>query len=145
MFPMMHIKKAMRLNFARVLPCLALGGYWQQAYADIFWMFREPDGATNWQYIANFSSSILIIALTAIAIRLYFSRRQARRYNRELEEIRAQLEQRVEDRTASLKQSHDALQVEIGEHRNTTAQLQNSEAYLNSILQSMPLMLIGLG
>lgn len=144
MFPMMHIKKAMRLNFARVLPCLALGGYWQQAYADIFWMFREPDGATNWQYIANFSSSVLIIALTAIAIRLYFSRRQARRYNRELEEIRAQLEQRVEDRTASLKQSHDALQVEIGEHRNTTAQLQNSEAYLNSILQSMPLMLIGL-
>lgn len=141
---MTDLKAPFTLNLPRILIFSWLGAHWQWAHADIFWMFREPDGATNWQYIANSSSSILIIALTAIAIRLYFSRRQARRYNRELEAIRAQLEQRVSERTASLRESHDALQVEISEHRNTTAQLQNSEAYLNSILQSMPLMLIGL-
>jgi len=141
---MTELKKTSKLNFPRILIFLWLGGYWQYAYADIFWMFREVDGTTNWQYIANSSSGILIIALSAIAVRLYFSRRQVRRYNQQLEEIRAQLEQRVRERTASLKESHDALQVEIDQHRNTTGQLQHSEAYLNSILQSMPLMLIGL-
>lgn len=114
------------------------------ASADIFWMFREPDGTTNWQYIANFSSSILIIALTVTAIRLFFSHRQAEKYNRQLEEIRTELELRVDERTATLSESNSALELEIGKHRKTTRQLKHSEAYINSILQSMPLMLIGL-
>ena len=114
------------------------------ASADVFWMFREVDGSTNWQYIANFSSSMLIIALTITATRLFFSHRQAKRYNRQLEEIRTELEVRVSERTATLKESNSALEVEIGKHRKTTAQLKYSEAYINSILQSMPLMLIGL-
>lgn len=121
------------------------------ASADIFWMFREDDGATNWQYIANFSSSILIIALTITAFRLFFSHRQAQRYNRQLEEIRTQLELRVKERTATLdesnqllQESNSALEGEISKHRKTTKQLKHSEAYINSILQSMPLMLIGL-
>jgi len=123
----------------------------QSANADIFWVFREPDGSTNWQYIANFSSSILILTLTFAAVRLYFSRRKTHRYNRELEEIRTQLELRVAERTATLnesnqllKESNQALEVEVAEHRKTTQQLQQSEAYINSILQSMPLMLVGL-
>ena len=123
----------------------------QSANADIFWAFRESDGSTNWQYIANFSGNVLIVALTFTAIRLYLSRRQARRYSHELEEIRTQLELRVKERTATLnesnqllKESNQALEIEIAEHRKTTKQLQRSEAYINSILQSMPLMLIGL-
>jgi PAS domain S-box-containing protein len=114
------------------------------ASADIFWMFRESDGATNWQYIANFSSSVLIIALTVTAIRLYVSHRRAARYNRQLEEIRTELELRVDERTATLRDSNIALEVEVGKHRKTTRQLRQSETYINSILQSMPLMLIGL-
>ena len=116
----------------------------QSAAADIFWLFRESDGSTNWQYVANFTSNILIVALTATSIRLYFSRRQSRRYNAELEAIRSQLEQRVEERTATLDKSNQMLKSEISEHRKTTQQLQQSEAYINSILQSMPLMLVGL-
>ena len=114
------------------------------ASADIFWMFRESDGATNWQYIANFSSSVLIIALTITAVRLFFSHRQAQKYNRQLEEIRTELELRVDERTTTLRESNSALELEVGKHRKTTRQLKHSEAYINSILQSMPFALIGL-
>ena len=75
----------------------------QLAAADIFWFVRNSDGSTNWQYVANFSSSILIIAVSITALRLFFSRRQARRYNQELEEICTQLELRVKERTATLE------------------------------------------
>jgi hypothetical protein len=61
----------------------------QIATADVFWFLRQEDGNTNWQYVANFSSGILIVALSITAIRLAFTRRAARRYNRDLEEIRA--------------------------------------------------------
>ena len=79
------------------------------ATADIFRVFREDDGSTNWQWIANFSSSILILALTYTVLRLFVSRRQAHQYNNELEEIRAQLEKRVLERTATLKESNTLL------------------------------------
>lgn len=65
------------------------------ADSDIFWLFRELDGSTNWQYIANFSSGVFILALSFMVIRLFFSRRESRQYNRELEDIRSQLEKRV--------------------------------------------------
>lgn len=116
----------------------------QSAYADIFWLFREADGSTNWQYVANFVGNILIIALAITSLRLYLTRRQAHRYNNELEDIRSQLEQRVADRTKTLDKSNKLLKKEVSEHKNTTEQLQKSEAYINSILQSLPMILIGL-
>ena len=119
--------------------------------ADIFWAFRDEQGATNWQYVANFSSSMLILALSFTALKLFLSRRQAHRYNLELEQIRRQLEQRVEERTANLNQTNQLLQSsnaalaeEIDGHLNTTSQLAVSEAYITSILRSMPLVVIGL-
>jgi PAS domain S-box-containing protein len=121
------------------------------AETDIFFFVRESDGSTNWQYIANYSSGLLIITLTYTVIRLFFSRRQSQRYNIELEEIRAQLEKRVNERTATLnksnvllKDSNKALEDEIAEHLSTTSQLRQSESYISEILHSMPLMLIGL-
>ena len=134
-----------------LLALLAVVVYSQLVSVDIFWAFREADGATNWQYIANFSSSLLIIALSITAIRLAFTRRTARRYNHELEEIRAKLEDRVKERTATLDEanvllqdSNNALEEEIDEHLETTTRLRLSESYITSILRSMPLMLIGL-
>jgi PAS domain S-box-containing protein len=121
------------------------------AETDIFFFVRESDGSTNWQYIANYSSSLLIIALTYTVIRLFFSRRESQRYNFELEEIREQLEKRVNERTATLNESNilltesnKALEDEISEHLSTTSQLRQSESYITEILHSMPLMLIGL-
>ena len=73
------------------------------------------------------------------------------RYNSELEKIREQLENRVEERTSNLNEANKLLQStnialaeEIKEHLNTTNQLRGSEAYITDILRSMPLMLIGL-
>lgn len=113
--------------------------------------FKDEAGRTNWQYVANTASSLLIIALSLVALRLFWVGRRARRYNRQLEEIRAQLEQRVAERTATLdhanrmlQDTNKALGAEITEHRETTNRLRSSEAYINSILHSMPLMVVGL-
>jgi len=142
----MHLMSIMKKTLG-----LAALFYSNLVFADVFWFVRQDNGETNWQYVANFSSGILIIALSLTAIRLAFTRRAARRYNRELEEIRAQLEDRVKERTATLdnansllQQSNLALEEEITEHRDTSKKLRLSESYITSILRSMPLMLIGL-
>ena len=132
------------MKLKHILFSWSLMTFCQSATADIFWVFREADGSTNWQYVANFVGNILIIALAILSVRLYFTRRQARTYNQELEEIRSQLEQRVIERTQTLDQSNKLLKKEVSEHKKTTKQLQKSEAYINSILQSLPMILIGL-
>jgi len=109
----------------------------QLAAADMFWFVRNADSSTNWQYVANFSGGILIICLSLTAVWLFLSHSRARRYSKELEEIRTQLELRVKERTATLED-------EIVEHRETSSRLHRSESYITSILRSMPLMLIGL-
>ena len=121
------------------------------ALADLMDVFRFEDGKTNWQYVANTSGTLLIIALSYTLVRLFLIHRDAKRYNRELEEIRSQLEARVQERTATLDESNRALQVshsvlegEIAEHQATADRLRQSESYIYNILRSMPLMLIGL-
>ena len=100
------------------------------AHADIFAVFREPDGSTKWQYVANTSAGVLIIILLVVLVFLFRAHRRAVRWNRALTDIKATLEQRVAQRTAVLQQ--------------TTEQLQEREAYIASIVNSMPVMLIGL-
>ena len=114
-------KLAVLLTLAMTSP------YTQAGLLDVF---RLEDGHTNWQYLANTGGTLLILALSYTLARLYLSNRRAARYNRELEEVRSQLEQRVLERTATLDESNE--------------RLRQSEAYINSILSSMPLMLIGL-
>ncbi|NHN36812.1 PAS domain S-box protein [Pseudomaricurvus alcaniphilus] len=113
-------------------------------------LFKDEQGNTNWQHIANWSSGTLIILLTAAAISLFFSHRHTKRANRALEEIRDALEQRVRERTATLNESNQLLQEtnsllegEIAQHKQTSARLRDSESYIKDILESMPLMLIG--
>lgn len=100
------------------------------AYADVFAIFREADGSTKWQYVANTSAGILIITLVIVLVFLFRAHRRAMRWNRALTDIKANLEQRVAQRTAVLQ--------------HTTEQLQEREAYIASIVNSMPVMLIGL-
>ncbi len=121
------------------------------ALADLLGVFRLEDGHTNWQYVANTTGTVLIVALSYTLVCLLMVFREARRYNRELEEIRNELEARVRERTATLDESnqllqenHKVLEGEIVEHQNTARQLRQSESYIHSILRSMPLMLIGL-
>jgi PAS domain S-box-containing protein len=98
--------------------------------AGVLDVFRNADGSTRWQYVANFSSGVLIIILSISILFLYFAQRRLSKSNRELRDMKATLEQRVAKRTAVLQE--------------TTEQLQNREAYITNIVDSMPLMLIGL-
>ncbi len=95
----------------------------QVIQAAISFRLRKPDGSTNWQHLANWSGGILILLLTVTVITISITWRKARKANRELQAIRNDLELRVQERTARLRAS---------------------EMYIQDILKSMPLMLIGL-
>lgn len=113
--------------------------------------FKDEHGVRNWQHMANYIGGTLLILLTIVTIYLLIARRRLRHANRELTAIRSDLEIRVQERTATLDQSNKLLQEsnqllekEISQHVITTDQLRSSESYINDILTSMPLMLVGL-
>jgi PAS domain S-box-containing protein len=114
----------------QLLTLIALAGYSLNVHADVFAVFRDDNGRTNWQYVANTSASLLILTLLVVLAFLVRSNMRERRFNRALTEIKATLEQRVEQRTAVLQE--------------TSEQLRRREAYIASIVNSMPVMLIGL-
>lgn len=114
----------------RVLTLITLLGVSLNAYADMFSVFRYEDGRTNWQYIANTSAGVLILTLLIVLAFLIRAHWRATRSNRALTEIKATLEQRVEQRTQVLQE--------------TAELLRKREAYITSIVNSMPVMLIGI-
>jgi len=114
-------------------------------------LFKDEHGVRNWQHLANYTGGTLLILLTIVTIYLLIARRRLRHANRELTAIRNELETRVQRRTATLDESNKLLQEsnrlleeEISQHVITTDQLRASESYINDILTSMPLMLVGL-
>ncbi len=123
----------------------------QTTHAALITLFKDADGKTNWQYVANWSSGTLIILLSLVVVNLFFTWRKAQKSNRALKAIRNNLEQLVKERTATLdesncllKESNQLLEKEVSQHVITTALLKSSESYIRNILKSMPLMLIGL-
>ncbi|HEX5756397.1 MAG TPA: PAS domain S-box protein [Arenimonas sp.] len=123
----------------------------QAGDAGLLSYFKDEQGRTNWQYIANWSSGTLIILLSITVAVLFFSHRQIHLTNRAITRLNEDLEQRVRERTATLDEANQLLQVtnnllegEINQHRETTKYLHASETYIKSILESMPLMLVGL-
>ncbi|WP_062064688.1 PAS domain S-box protein [Cellvibrio sp. OA-2007] len=113
-----------------LLALIALTSLSMSAFADIFAVFREEDGSTKWQYVANTTASVLILSLLIVLIFLIRAHLRSMRANRALTNIKATLEDRVAHRTAVLQE--------------TTEQLRAREAYIASIVNSMPVMLIGL-
>ncbi len=107
------------------------------ALADIIPNFTTDDGHTNWQHLANFTGSTLLILLSIVSAYLYIARRKFYQANLELTAIRNELEMRVQERTTTLEQ-------EVSQHVITAAQLRSSESYIKDILTSMPLMLVSL-
>ncbi|MBF0256273.1 MAG: PAS domain S-box protein [Gammaproteobacteria bacterium] len=138
-----------RLLFVALFIALYLYSSWN--LTGISTLFKDPEGKTNWQHLANWSSATLIILLSIVTVYLFLARRRAHKANRELTAIRNELEQRVQERTASLdlsnqhlKQSNLLLEDEIARHLVTADQLRASESYIRDILNSMPLILVGL-
>lgn len=139
----MDKKQTPMKNRLTLLFALTLTFFISNAYANPIQYFKV-DGRTNWQYVANFSSAVLIILLSFTALTLFFSRLRTKQANRELREIREALEQRVLERTATLAESNSRLQDEVAKHKKTSELLLVSETYIKNILASMPSMLIGL-
>ena len=65
--------------------------YAMPSHAGFIHYFKDEDGNTKWQYVANFSSSVLIVALSIALVTLYFSHRRQVKANRALNEIRGVL------------------------------------------------------
>ena len=114
-------------------------------------LFKDEYGNRNWQHLANYTGSTLLILLTIVTIYLFIARRRAYQANLELTAIRNELEMRVQERTATLDHSNQLLlesnrllENEISQHVITADQLRSSESYIKDILTSMPLMLVGL-
>lgn len=125
--------------------------YCHAAGAGLVEEFKLPNGDTNWQHVSNWSGGVLILLLSIAVLNLFFTRRAARKSNLALKAIRNELELRVQERTATLdesnrllKETNQLLEQEIAGHVETTTRLRSSESYIANILQSMPLMLIGL-
>ena len=118
--------------------------YFTGMAAELILLFKDKQGHTNWQYVANWSSGILIILLSITAAVLYFSRLEKQKANIELKAIKEDLELRVKERTATLDESNHLLKQEVEQHLSTTDRLKSSEHYIDSILKSMPSMLVGL-
>ena len=118
--------------------------YFTGLWAELVLLFKSEDGHTNWQHVANWSSGIFIILLSTTATFFHFSRREKEKSNHELETIKTELESRVLERTATLHESNCRLKDEVAQHLETSQQLHSSEHYINSILKSLPSMLVGL-
>ena len=114
----------------QVLALMVFLGISVNVYADIFAVFRDEDGSTNWQYVANTSASLLILTLLVVLFFLVRAHLRATRSNQALTDIKSTLEERVERRTVVLQE--------------TAEQLRKREAYITSIVNSMPVMLIGI-
>lgn len=113
-------------------------------FSELILLFKDDAGKTNWQHVANWSSGVLIILLSITVTVLFFSRQAKEKANSELNDIKDRLELKVEERTATLADSNRKLKEEVAGHLMTTKQLHESEHYINSILISMPSMLVGL-
>ncbi|RTE67745.1 PAS domain S-box protein [Amphritea opalescens] len=136
------------IKYVFIVLVLCLQSSWAAAAVD--W-FKDDEGRTKWQHLANFSSATLIIILSITAIYLLIYSRRAHRANRELTTIKKELEQRVKERTAAVEESNrklvesnQLLESEVAQHVITANQLRSSELYVKDILTSMPLMLVGL-
>ncbi|MFT7560734.1 MAG: PAS domain S-box-containing protein [Flavobacteriales bacterium] len=130
------------MKFVVVLLCVFLLS--NTVEASVIDVFKDEYGRTKWQHVANFSASVLILLLTVVVSALLYSFVRLRKVNSALKDIRRNLEDTVEKRTANLKVSNDLLGGEIAEHKETSHLLQSSQNYLQSILASMPAMLVGL-
>lgn len=115
------------INRLSALLLLLLPTFAHAAFID---NFKDENGETIWQYVANFTGGVLIILLVIACSVLVVVQRRVRKANAKLHEMHEVLEERVRERTRDLQA--------------TTDQLQFSEGYIRDILESMPLSLIGL-
>lgn len=90
--------------------------------------------------------SVLVLLVTLQLIAIWVLMRNRRRHKRALSSLRetvALLEQRLSARTDAWRHANDTLEQTEQRHRITTALLNETKEYLNSIINSMPSVMIG--
>ncbi len=89
-------------------------------------------------------AALVLIALQALFIGILLrNRRRRKQALHSLRETIGLLEQRLSSRTDSWRQASDTLEQAEQRHRITTALLNETKEYLNSIINSMPSIMIG--
>lgn len=85
----------------------------------------------------------LLILQTLLIIGLQRSRLSNKRARRALKESQKALEDKIQDRTKSLHRINDLLIDEVARHEQTGRQLRETKLYLQSMINSMPSIIIG--
>ncbi len=85
---------------------------------------------------------VFLLALPAIALWAYLRQKKTKTKLREWESAYRNIEQRLEERAQKLSGINGMLYAEIAEHELTEEKLRKTRDYLNSIINSMPSVLI---
>lgn len=136
----MHRFRRPRLAFGLALLALAIG--WT---AGIFAQGSEaaeaPDEGSYYSLVVIIIS--LLALQTVLIIGLERSRVKYKRAKENLKRSQRALEERVAERTKKLRSINNQLYDEIAKHEITEERLQETQSYLQSIINSMPSVLIG--
>lgn len=87
---------------------------------------------------------VIVVLQTIIIIGVQLSRTRYKRTKEDLKQAQKDLEQRVIERTNKLRNINNQLYDEIAKHEITEELLRETQDYLNSIINSMPSVLIGI-
>lgn len=87
---------------------------------------------------------VIVVLQTLILIGIQLSRIRFKRKGEDLRQAQRDLEQRVIERTNKLRTINNQLYDEIAKHEITEALLRETQDYLNSMINSMPSVLIGI-
>ena len=113
-----------------------------RALAIVLLCWPVPGFAAAASPVAGSAWVLLALAVTLLLV-LAWHVRKVETLRKQLYEVQRSLASRVEERTFRLRQINTRLYAAITEHEVTRKQLQESEAYTESILESMPSLVIG--
>jgi len=98
----------------------------------------EPTRYALWIIIG-----ILLAVESVLILGLQRSRLNHKRTRNALRESQRELEQRIHERTSTLEETNRRLNTEIASHETTVGLLRSTKAYLQSLLNAMPSVIIG--
>lgn len=107
------------------------------SYAD------TPDAYTGYTPFMSITVITLLVMQTLLIVGLQRSRVNNKRAKKALRESQKELEQRIKERTESLHKINQLLMDEVSRHEATGYQLRETKEYLQSMINSMPSIIIG--
>ncbi len=102
-----------------------------------------PDDDSGYTPFMSITVITLLILQTLLIIGLQRSRLNNKRAKKALRESQKELAARIEERTESLHKTNQLLIDEVSRHEATGYQLRETKEYLQSMINSMPSMIIG--